>query len=157
MDRTAPRKAIDPALATLTATMYPTFARFVQLAAVYLFGSVARGEAGAESDLDLGLVFRKRGETALDHHWMLCDLASRLEASAGGRALDLVVLESQGFLFRHRVLLDGILIYEADRARRVDFESETFSRAFDFRPTYELATRGRLAAILRQLARSPSR
>ena len=38
---------------------------------------------------------------------------------------------------------------EADRRRRVDFESDVFPRAFDFRPTYELATRGKVGALKR--------
>ncbi|MBI3272668.1 MAG: nucleotidyltransferase domain-containing protein [Planctomycetes bacterium] len=124
---------------------------FPEIAAVYLFGSVARGDATPASDVDLGLVFRRRGDTALDHHRLLGDLASRLEALAPRRPIDLVVLESQGPLFCHRVLLEGALIYEADRDRRCDFESTSVVRALDFRPTYKLATRGRIAAFRRWL------
>lgn len=125
--------------------------RHPEIAAVYLFGSVARGEARADSDVDLGIVFKRRGATALEHHRLLGDFASRVEPYCGGRPLDLVVLESQGCLFRHQVLLEGRRLYEGDRDRRVDFESETYVRAFDFRPTYEIATRGRISAIRRHL------
>jgi hypothetical protein len=58
-------------------------------------------------------------------------------------------LEVQGPILGHRVLLEGRRIYVADEARRVDFESDTLVRAFDFRPTYELATRGKVAAMRR--------
>ncbi len=144
----------DPAasLSALAQSSRPIFALFPEIAAAYVFGSVARGEARADSDLDIGIVFRRRGATALDRHRLLGDLASRLEAVSQGWPLDLVVLESQGWLFRHRVLLEGSLLYEGERDRRVDFESETYVRAFDFRPTYELATRGRIEVIRRKLS-----
>lgn len=135
----------------LAEAIRPILSGFPEIAAVYLFGSVARGTARPDSDLDIGLVFRKRGATALDHHRLIGDLASRLESVSGGRPIDLVVLESQGPLFRHQVLLEGRLIHEGDRDRRIAFEAETCVRAIDFRPTYDIATRGRLDAIRRRI------
>jgi hypothetical protein len=55
--------------------------------------------------------------------------------------IDLVVLETQGPIFRHRVLSEGRCIYEADRDRRVDFESTTYVEYLDFRPTWDIAAR----------------
>lgn len=118
---------------------------------MYLFGSVARGEARPDSDLDLGLVFRRRGETARDHHRMLASLAWDVSRVVGHERIDLVVLEPQGPIFCHRVLLQGRCVYEGDRERRVDFESETLVRAFDFSPTWELATRGKADGLRRWL------
>lgn len=137
--------------ADLAAKLEPIFRLYPELAVVYLFGSAARGEEHGESDVDLGVVFRRRGDTALDHLRMLADLASRLEGPLGGRPLDLVVLEPQGSIFCHRVLCEGKLLYEADPDRRVDFESETCVRALDFRPTYEIAAREHLAGVRRRL------
>ena len=121
--------------------------RYPEIAATYLFGSAARGELRAESDVDLGLVLRDRRTVARDCYRMLGDLANRLEGAVGGRALDLVVLDAQGPIFRHRVVSSGRMIYEADLDRRIDFESETYSLYFDFLPTYELATAGQLAGV----------
>ncbi len=121
-----------------------------EVAAVYLFGSVARGEDSERSDLDLGLLLRAdRPED--ERHRFLGDLAARLEAAAAPRTVDLVVLNAQGPVFCHEVLLEGRLIYESDRERRVDFESDTIVRALDFRPTLEIATRGYLPAFRRWL------
>jgi hypothetical protein len=133
------------------AALSPCFAAHSEIAAVYLFGSVARGEAGAESDVDLGIVFRRRGATARDHHDLLGRLAYSLSRVLGHERIDLVVLEPQGPIFCHRVLLEGRCVYEADFDRRVDFESETLVRAFDFRPTWELATRGKVEGLRRWL------
>lgn len=131
--------------------MTPLLRRYPEVAAAYLFGSVAAGRAGPGSDVDLGLVFAERGATGLDHHRLLGALALDLEGVVAPRRLDLVVLEEAGSLFGHRVLLEGRLVYEADRDRRIDFETETVVRALDFRPTWELAARGRVAGLRRWL------
>lgn len=145
-------RRMAPALEGVIPTLREVLRRYPQVAAAYVFGSLARGEAGPESDLDVGLLLRRKGETALDHHRMLGDLAGRLESHVAGRNVDLVVLEAQGPIFCHRVLMEGALVYEADRGRRIDFESSTYVRAMDFRPTYETATRGKLAAVRQWLA-----
>ncbi|HEX9731704.1 MAG TPA: nucleotidyltransferase domain-containing protein [Thermoanaerobaculia bacterium] len=128
----------------------PIFRGYPSIAAVYLFGSVARGTASEGSDVDLGLLLDPsvlEGEL----HRFLGDLAASLEAATAPRPLDLVVLNAQGPVFCHEVLLDGRLVYEGDRERRIDFESDTIVRALDFRPTLEIATRGYLPAFRRWL------
>ncbi|MBI3268305.1 MAG: nucleotidyltransferase domain-containing protein [Planctomycetes bacterium] len=144
MSRPKDRPHPTPQIAGLVAGLRTTLSVYPELAAAYLFGSTARGDARPDSDLDVGLLLRRRGDTALSHHRLVGDLAGRLESLAGGRPIDLVLLEPQGPIFCHRVLLEGLLVYEADRDRRLDFESDTLSRAFDFRPTYELATKDKL-------------
>lgn len=128
-------------------------ASFPEVAAAWLFGSVARGDERPDSDLDLGLVFRRRRETAVDHHRQIRALAGEAEDLAGGRLIDVVVLESQGPIFCHRVLSEARLVYEADRERRIDFESTTYVRYLDFLPTWELATRHALGGLRRLLDR----
>lgn len=135
-------------LDALAAQLASILAGYPEIAAAYVFGSVARGEAREDGDLDLGIVYRDRGGA----HG---DIAARL-ASDAGRALgvehvDVVDLETQGPIFAHRVLIEGRRVYEASRERRIDFESDTLVRAFDFRPTYEIATRGKIAAMRRWL------
>ncbi|MCP4664564.1 MAG: nucleotidyltransferase domain-containing protein [bacterium] len=123
---------------------YPT------IAAVYLFGSVSRGTDSAESDVDLGLLLDQDGP-GVELHRFLGDLAARLEALTAPRPIDLVVLNVQGAVFCHEVILEGHLVYEGNRERRIDFESDTIVRALDFRPTLEIATRGYLPGFRRWL------
>ncbi len=122
-------------------------ARHSEVAAGYLFGSVARGDSRADSDLDVGVVYSQRG----DHDELTAALAHELALATGFERVDVVDLDAQGPIFAHRVLLEGRRVHESDRARRVDFESDTLVRAFDFRPTYEIATRGKIAALRRWL------
>lgn len=138
-------------LRTLAGLLRPAFAAHPEIAAAYVFGSVARGEARADSDLDVGLVFSRRNEDARDHPDLIAELADEISRAVGHERVDLVVLEPQGPIFCHRVLCGGRLIFESDRDRRIDFESETIVRALDFRPTWELATRGKVAGLRRWL------
>jgi predicted nucleotidyltransferase len=127
----------------------PLLAKHPEIAAAYVFGSVAQGRARVGSDLDIGVVYRARGEPA--HERVATTLARELSHLTGVEAVDVVDLEAQGPLFCHRVLCDGLRLYEGDADRRVDFESDTVVRALDFRPTYEIATRGKVAALRRWL------
>jgi predicted nucleotidyltransferase len=136
-------------LEQLGQVLEPIFVGYPAIAAAYVFGSVARGQAGPESDLDVGLVYRERDGT--DHERLAPTLAVRLGQVSGHAVVDVVDLEAQGPIFCHRVLCEGQRLYEADAARRIDFESETIVRALDFRPTYDLATRGKPAALRRWL------
>lgn len=138
----------------LARRMRPVLERYRELAAAWLFGSAARGELRPDSDVDVGIVFRRRGETALDHHRLLGDLASRLEEITAPYPVDLVALEDQGPTSCHRALIEGKRILEADRERRIDFESDTIVRALDFRPTWEIAARGQVEGMKRWLKRT---
>lgn len=137
----------DPA--SIAAQIAAVMQRVPEVAAAYLFGSVARGCATAQSDLDVGVVYRERCSDA--HERVATGIAIALARATGVEEIDVVELEAQGPIFAHRVLCDGIRAYEGDAARRVDFESETIVRALDFMPTYRLATRGKPAALRRWL------
>ncbi len=136
--------------AALERRLRPIFRRYPTIAAVYLFGSVSRGTDSEASDLDLGLLLDRDGPEDRNHRF-LGDLAARLEAVTGPRPVDLVVLNVQGPVFCHEVMLEGRLVYESDRERRIDFESDTIVRALDFRPTLEIATKGYVPAFRRWL------
>jgi uncharacterized protein len=120
----------------------PRFAVHPEIAVAYVFGSVARGEARPDSDLDIGVVYQRFDRSGALHTRIAPDLAHALGRQLGIEAVDVVDLEAQGPLFCHHVLLEGRLVYEADAGRRVDFESDAIVRGLDFRPTWELATRG---------------
>jgi len=139
----------DPA--TLIERMRPILGRHPEIAAAWLFGSAAREELRPDSDIDVGLLLRDPATKAADVYMMLGDLAARLEVVVAPRTIDLVLLEHQGPIFAHEALIDGWLIFEPDRQRRVDFEATTVMRAIDFRPTWELATAGQAEGLRKRL------
>jgi uncharacterized protein len=126
---------------TLDAEIARVLADYPEIAAAWVFGSLARGTARSDSDLDVGVLYRARGKTVADVYRDLASIAARLEGLVASRKVDVVLLESQGPIFCHAVLREGRLVYDADPERRVDFESDTYVRYFDFLPTYEIATR----------------
>ncbi|MFN7973293.1 MAG: nucleotidyltransferase domain-containing protein [Acidobacteriota bacterium] len=83
----------------------------------YLFGSRARGDARADSDVDLALLLHDApsDDDAFDR---IKRLAPKLMAVTGER-LDLVFLDRAGVVLSHRVLRDGILVHEKDPSARV--------------------------------------
>jgi hypothetical protein len=99
--------------------------------AVYLFGSVARGEATAESDVDLG-VLRGSGPARTLAELPL-DLQAELEELVG-RPVDVVLLDGAPPDLSHRVLRDGRLIWENDRSARIRFEVSARNEYFDLEP-----------------------
>lgn len=120
---------------------------FPQVAAAWLFGSQARGEARPDSDVDVGLLLRARHKTVADEYRLLGSIAAEIERALDGRCVDVVLLEPQGPIFCHHVLSEGRLVYDADPERRWDFESETYVRYFDFLPTHELAKKASLGGF----------
>jgi uncharacterized protein len=83
-------------------------AQDTDLVCAWLFGSTARGEARADSDLDIGVLFATDPPQTL----------------AGLHPVDLI----------HRVLRDGILLLERNRSARVRFEVRARNDYFDLLP-----------------------
>lgn len=114
-------------------------ARSPRIAAAWVFGSVARGDARADSDLDVAVLLR--GSEEQDDVRALYALAGELERHAPSGRVDLVVLGPQGSVFRHRVLSEGVLVHDADREARLDFEERTIREYLDWKPTHDIAMR----------------
>ena len=101
------------------------------IVAVYLFGSVARGQARRSSDVDVGVLYEVTPPATLEG--MGFDLAAELERAVG-RSVDLVVLNRAPADLIHRILRDGILVVERDRSRRIAFEVKARNEYFDLAP-----------------------
>ncbi|MDQ3032366.1 MAG: nucleotidyltransferase domain-containing protein [Myxococcota bacterium] len=125
-----------------------------EVAAAWIFGSFARGDARPDSDVDVAILLADASATAATHHRALGALALDLEHALGGRRIDLAVLDDRTSpIFAHRVLAEGRLLHEADRERRIAFEWRASVRYLDFRPTWELAARSAAEGFQRWLER----
>jgi predicted nucleotidyltransferase len=119
---------------------YVFAARNEDAAAVYLFGSVARGDARADSDIDVAVLYGKTVEPGLAG--LKLALAGDIEEHLG-RPVDLVVLDHQAPDFVHRVLRDGLLVLENNRSARIRFEVTARNEYFDILPTLQRYRRPR--------------
>jgi predicted nucleotidyltransferase len=101
------------------------------LVCAYLYGSVARGEAGPGSDIDIAVLFRETPPATLDG--LAFDLAGEIERVLGN-AVDIVVLNRAAPDLVHRVLRDGVLVHEGEHRMRVAFETRMRAEYFDVLP-----------------------
>ena len=100
------------------------------LVAAYVFGSRGRGDATADSDLDVAIWLACAPGTFATYPF---ELAGELE-QALGVSVDVVVLNSAPSDLVHRVLRDGVLVVEHDRSARIRFEVRARSDYFDMLP-----------------------
>ncbi|WP_017942521.1 MULTISPECIES: nucleotidyltransferase family protein [unclassified Thioalkalivibrio] len=100
----------------------------------YLFGSHSRGEARVGSDIDLAVLMVEPVAEGLLNPLAL--LQMDLE-DATGCTVDLIDLHKVGADLIHRVLRDGIVVFESDASRRIAFEVDARNRYFDLLPYLE--------------------
>lgn len=97
----------------------------------YLFGSVARGEEAAGSDVDIALYLEPgvSGETALD---LRLRMPSVLSAAAGVSNIEVLILGDAPLRICGRIIRERRVVYSRDESARVRFESLTTRRYLDF-------------------------
>jgi predicted nucleotidyltransferase len=98
----------------------------IRLAVV--FGSTARGEAGARSDVDLGVLLDPYSPS----------LRFRVEAELGraaGRPVDVVLLDEAPPLLRFEITRDGLLLFERDEGLWTAFRTRAMVDWWDWAPT----------------------
>jgi predicted nucleotidyltransferase len=103
--------------------------------AVYLYGSVARGEARSSSDVDIGILFATEPPATLGAPQFQIEAA--LERLLG-RPVQVVALNRASPDIVHRVLRDGRLVFDRDHAARIRFEVRSRNEYFDMAPIRRL-------------------
>ena len=98
--------------------------------AVLLYGSAARGEATAMSDLDVCLVLTPQRRTSAQMS------AQRLEYVQEFN-LDIQVFQQLPIYLRQRVLKDGRVLFVRDEDRLYELAYRTVQAFEDFRPRYQ--------------------
>lgn len=121
------------------------------VAAIYLYGSAARGQVTGLSDLDVAVLYRE--EMTEDRRWRvlpgLGSAVARSLAVDGTNAPDVDVhdLASMPIAVQGRVLTEGVVILSTDEVRRVRFEELARRRYFDFLPFQERDTKEGLEGL----------
>jgi len=96
---------------------------------VYLFGSLASGQAGPGSDYDLGVLLDRREDSPAQR----ARLTHELVVMLGTSAVDVVFLHQAPPELAFAVI-QGQLLYERDLATRVEYEAYAMSRYYDYLP-----------------------
>lgn len=128
---------VDATFATQKLAEY--FRERADIAAVYLFGSVARGTARESSDVDVGVLYRAPLAPTLEAqpYGDEATLSAQL-----GRTVQIIEMNHAPVDLVHRILRDGILVLEPDKSRRIAFEVRARNEYFDLLPMLQEYRRG---------------
>ncbi len=116
------------------------------LAAVYLFGSNARGTATAMSDIDIALLLRP-GVDASRYFPLRLQYIARIQEILRTEKVDVVILDQAPLHLAYEIVSRGVLLLDRDPHRRVSFEADRIGRFLDFKPFLAV----QVQAIKRQL------
>jgi uncharacterized protein len=101
--------------------------------AAYLFGSLARDEGRASSDIDVAVLLAAGEPRQPADYDVLFAMQDDLEERFR-RRVDLLAMHGAPLDLLHRVLRDGVLVSDAEPRRRQEFELNVRTQYFDFLP-----------------------
>jgi uncharacterized protein len=107
------------------------------IAAAWLFGSVARGTARPDSDVDVGILYREDPPRTLAGIGQVFNLQEEL-TEITDLPIQIVALNHAPVDLIIRVLRDGKLLLGQDSLRRVDFEVRSRNEFWDLEPYLRL-------------------
>jgi predicted nucleotidyltransferase len=103
------------------------------IAAVYLFGSHARGTATKVSDIDIAVLFHAAIAPSRYFDLRLEYIVHIMEIMRTER-VDVVILNKAPLHLAYNIISRGILLLDRDRRQRVAFEADRIGRFLDFKP-----------------------
>ena len=103
------------------------------IAAVYLFGSSARGTATGVSDIDIGILFHST-IAASRYFDLKLEYLSRIMAVLRTEKVDVVILNQAPLHLAHEIVSHGNLLLDRDSRQRAAFEADRIGRYMDFKP-----------------------
>ncbi len=120
-------------LARKPPTLAAYLGRQTDVTLAYIFGSYARGDARAQSDLDIALLLDEQERTPFELLERRLDLAGQMEEIVR-RPVDVVLLNRVSLLLQGQVLSEGRLLYAANQSAQAEYESRARALYFDFQP-----------------------
>ena len=102
----------------------------------YLYGSVATGLVTPFSDVDIALVI-DADIAPLERLKLILRLQVNLADCCGISNADVRILNDAPLVLRGKVVCAGVLLYARDERERVEFETNTRLRYFDYLPVHK--------------------
>jgi hypothetical protein len=118
------------------AALVTYFAAMAEVQSACVYGSYARGQATALSDIDIAVLVDstiKRKQYFDLRLKMIGDLINLLKNDD----VDVVILNQVPLALRYRVIRDGAVIYCRRRDALIEFSARTISEYLDFKPIIE--------------------
>ncbi|GAB4550337.1 MAG: hypothetical protein Kow0063_44940 [Anaerolineae bacterium] len=127
--------ALDAIMARLQ-RVFPRLVEHQPVRLAYLYGSVATGRTMPFSDVDIALLVDDDLSPA-ERLNLILRLQLDLADQAGISKADVRIINDAPLVFRGRVVTDGLLVYARDEQERVEFETTTRMRYFDYQPVHK--------------------
>lgn len=106
------------------------FSNCDHIACAYLFGSVAKGIAGALSDIDIAVFLENHSDIESERTKIETSICNALERSD----IDLIILNEAPFTLAYRILRDGMVLIAPNLQAKENFEVRTIMNYLDFQP-----------------------
>ena len=105
-----------------------------EIVLAYLFGSIARGEAGKHSDVDIGILLAYNFRP--DRFYEV-KLAEEIEEKTGIKNVEVTILNDKKLSFLNQVLRYGKILFSRDEMARIKFETTITKKYIDLKPYFE--------------------
>jgi predicted nucleotidyltransferase len=106
-----------------------------EVAAAYLYGSVARGLKKKGSDIDVGLLLNKNFKPDPLYEARLSLEMER--ALRNGMVVEARILNSRSIIFLHQVLKHGKLLLCRNERDKIAFETDVYRHYLDFKHFFQ--------------------
>jgi len=101
--------------------------KYLQIKALYLFGSMAEGVSNTLSDIDLAYLAFPEIKEIEELHYEICRFLKTEE-------VDLIDLRTASLSTKYNIIVQGKLLYCSDEKHLADFKEKIFMDYFDFMP-----------------------
>lgn len=98
--------------------------------AVYLFGSLAKGDSTEKSDIDLGILLNEDFDFLADFDYKLRLMGELKDIT--GKMVDIVFINRADPILQHQIRKYGKVIFESNRIKRIEYEIRSRKNYFDF-------------------------
>ncbi len=111
---------------------------YSHVAGAYLYGSYAKNTMTPLSDIDIAVLLDEdyKPGTANKLNFEL-SLESKMIQQLPGYSIEVRILNEAPILIQGQVIVEGILIYEKEKKRMLDFEEKVIIRYLDFKIDYD--------------------
>jgi len=97
--------------------------------AAYIYGSAVRGNYTESSDIDIGVLVKKEIKDPLYEAKLSIKIEKKLN-----KEVEVRVLNNKPLIFLHQVFGHGKLLFSKNEKIRLNFETATINKYFDFLP-----------------------
>lgn len=97
----------------------------------YLYGSLAKGVAHPQSDIDIAILLSENISEEAYPYGYRAEILSDLMKALQTNRIDLVTLNEAPPFLRFQVIRYGVLIFSRSEAKRIDFQVKTITKYND--------------------------